>query len=124
LPLPTGVDVLRTSGFTRGDLIRDGALTQADRVAHPFAIVKTLDGGWLRRDPRTLTVDQMGADSTGTSDSASAIQATIDYLQAFYETRGVDEVGMHPVRIGAGKYRVNSMITRRSADLIGESSPL
>jgi len=79
LLIPSGTNLIQTSDISRGVLVEDTSLTDANVSAHPSAIVKTANGRYFRRDPRYLCVEQFGAKGDGLTDDTAAIRAAIAY---------------------------------------------
>jgi hypothetical protein len=110
-------DLIQTSGSTRGTLIADSTLTDADVAAHPLAIVKTANGRYFRRDPRDIRVVMFGADNTSKSgaydasrDSYAAIMAAIRYAQRYrYNAQG-SLSGLPDVIFDDGAYSISQDI--------------
>ena len=84
LNIPAGTTLLQTSGMTRGVLIEDTSLTDANVAAYPLAIVKTANGRYFRRDYRAgLWAEQFGAVGDGLDASADGNNAAIDAILAY-----------------------------------------
>jgi hypothetical protein len=103
LSIPVGTDLIQTSGATRGQLIADTSLTDADVAAYPLAIVKTSNGRLFRRDQQDLRGAQFGMDPAATDNSA-ALSALIAY-QIFRPVNAAQGLrGGASATFGAGIY--------------------
>jgi hypothetical protein len=103
LNVAVGFDLIQTSGATRGMLIADTTLTDADVTAYPQAIVKTANGRFFRRDQQDLRGAQFGMDPAATDNSA-ALSALIAY-QIFRSVNAAQGLrGGASATFGAGIY--------------------
>jgi hypothetical protein len=83
MTIPIGTDLIQTSGATRGQLIADTSLTDADVAAHPLAIVKTKNGRYFRRDLANLSILHFGAVSVPPKVDGTPADAMPDCYLAF-----------------------------------------
>lgn len=77
--IPTGVDLIRTSGQGSAWYIAFAG-TDALVTAYPLAVTKTANGRYFRLDPRNTRLEAFGADPTGVVSSSPAVLAMCKYL--------------------------------------------
>ena len=110
LNIPLGTGLIQTSGATRGILVEDGSLTDADVAAHKFAIVKTANGRYFRRDHRQdLWVEWFGAIGDGVPSADGKTVTGTDNVPAFAAANAyVQRYKAMTVRIGPGIFVLSS----------------
>ncbi len=85
MSIPVGTDLLQTSGVTRGPLVADTSLTDADVTAFPHCVAKTANGRYFRRDERNFNLAMVGL-SGGAADDAPGVREAIAFLTKFTGT--------------------------------------
>lgn len=120
LTIPSGTDLVQTSGPSRGILIADTSLNDADVAAHPLAIVKTANGRFFRRDLNYVSILMFGAVSDQVKDCSPAINAALVYLAKFGTVDEPSYKATAPLYVPAGilGYRLGSTINLKQCTRI------
>lgn len=114
LTVPSGTNLVQTSGGSRSLLIEDTTLSDASVTAYPLAITKTANGRYFRRDPRDIWVEHFGADPTGVADSTNALRAAYSYARFCARLESTYQSGSPTVRYGCGQFKISGAINLHS----------